>query len=391
MHPTSGSESSAVPQLQPHERAGFGPPFPLRSGNWGTTRIALSPDGKTLVGCFPHRAANELALINISRMTSVILRHPDERFMLTAPQFSSDGKTIVIVAAPYPYVGTGTLIFYDVSGGPSKTISGIPPRSFSSAAVSPNGRHIAYFRDIVPYPETPRVLPEERSNLWRALFELDLQSGVETRLSGSVWGGGSVWYDAAGTGLYLITGLPLKAVDREGYVWFEEESGFPDWTDPRRAAFNGFWWDRKAEIPDLPDPIVPREAIWDQRTGRLRGGLYGVDRLDRRLFSASNDDETAPNRVGREALLCTQNSVVRTFGEQGARLEMPTNSWDGSAVAACLGTRMENGVQVLAPSEKELEIVYWRNQDARIRFSQSEPRVTETRLLEFGRSLELST
>jgi hypothetical protein len=161
-------------------------------------------------------------------------------------------------------------------------------RAYRYPAFSPDGKRIAYWRDIdAPYPAERPLDPNARYPVGYALFEYDLATGVETRLAEQAFALPSrLFYRPQDDGFYYSAMDSLEPdPGPRGWrtrLWYEtgEES---DLSWQQRIEFSFVFLLKRGEaIPRLPEPIVPIEGLTRRAT------LIGVHRDGRPILYSSD-------------------------------------------------------------------------------------------------------
>jgi dipeptidyl aminopeptidase/acylaminoacyl peptidase len=293
--------------------------------------LAVSPDGKLVAVSAPAHSVNQLLLLDIQARRSWVLKHPIPRVGLIQPAFSSKGDRLAfVVAVPAftgEYIGTSEIWITDLRGQVERVISS-PGRMHEYPAFSPDGERLAFFRDVDPHRplKNTRWVPHENRQLKpRAIYELDLGSGAETRLSDTAFGGiFKLSYAPDGRSLTFVFVTPLRPVRLQGAT--------------------GWLFDLDAEMKTYVFSIVRGrsnevEAVPHTEASLSGGGFAGYAN-GRLILLHSTFDAAA--RAMEHRVLAVDRAAARTWfmlgGLHGRYLNQAAVSAQGRLVA------LENGV-----------------------------------------------
>ncbi|MDP3747077.1 MAG: hypothetical protein Q8Q88_08510 [Phenylobacterium sp.] len=231
--------------------------------------VAVSPDGALFVSATAGRPVNELDLVDIATRKGRVLSHPERRIELSQPAFSPDGKQLAFVASlpsdTGEYTGVSAIWITDLRGRAVRVISA-PGRLYAAPAFSPDGRKLAYFRDVLapPAPGMAKMPPENRALKPMALFETDLATGREARLAEQAYQGGlTIAYDEQG-GLYFRSGPALvrSVRDADGEIgWSLPNLGLGQRDDNPHIHLSHL--SRGRALPTRIEPSLPSHLLTD--------------------------------------------------------------------------------------------------------------------------------
>lgn len=193
--------------------------------------LAVSAQGGMVALSTPAHPVNELLLLDLKARRSWRLKHPIGRVGLLQPTFSPRGdKLAFVVGVPSftgEFDGVSEIWITDLRGEVERVISS-PGRMHKYPTFSPDGERLAFFGDV--HPQRPlrntRWVPHENRHLKpAAIYELDLRSGKETRLTQAAVGGTfGLSYAPDGQDLTFVSVSPLRPVKVEGETaWISDD------------------------------------------------------------------------------------------------------------------------------------------------------------------------
>lgn len=290
--------------------------------------LAISPDGGLLVSATPRQPTNSLDVIDPDRRTGWRIAHPHPRVGLIEPAFSPDGRKLAfVVGLPSPaaeFTGVSAIWIVDCQGRRLQVIAA-PGRLYRHPVFSADGQRLAYARDVFePVGPRPPLPPENQSAKPLSLFETDLATGRERRLSQERYGYlRPVAYGPQGTDLYFQASMRLVPAS----------PGSP-YLAPDRA----YW----QSIPPPPAP-VPLQ-------------LFRVALADGAIGDVGPDFAPIPGRGPGGVLGLTPDGGVLLFDAQTEgrdRLAWSIYRADGAKVRRAAGDREPRYVQGAAVSPGE--------------------------------------
>lgn len=198
----------------------------------GETSIALSDDGSLAALASRTEPVNRLEILDLDGARSWIYEHPDPSIALLDPTFSPDGQTIAVVAARPSrigrYDGASDILLINREGRIQHRIAG---RYYRHPSFSPDGKEIAYFRDVTGTASmTPGHVSrlEDREGHAFSLFKSAANGDGEVRLIDGAFGrASSLFYSNDGRSLVFRAGQPSKFVagDPDNGVWINSAEG----------------------------------------------------------------------------------------------------------------------------------------------------------------------
>lgn len=238
--------------------------------------IALSKSGDRIAFPIPNKRSpygrvlpsEGLLILDLGNQTATKLSYRTPTIELVDPAFSPDGATLAMVATPVPRFGWGEIWITSVDGQPARRIKG-HQRSYMSPQFSADSGKLAFFGDIWTPESNPTMMwPEYRSRSsaqpW-GVFEMDLSSSREERLSDMGWGvADQIRYDGSLNGIVVWAHRRLKLVELpQGPAWrpmqtweapFPAPKGAEDFAVPRTVVLKraGASWSIQATPPPPP-------------------------------------------------------------------------------------------------------------------------------------------
>jgi hypothetical protein len=314
-------------------------------------------DGSLLAVALPFAPSNEVLVIDIAARRGWRLRHRHRRVLVTTPVFLPDGRLSLIVSPPPQYLGVSEIWIIDVrSGASSACISGRPAYLYRRPHFSADSTKCVAFREaddaLYPWPEG-RPRREYREPHPVSLFEIDLATRSEQRLSARAFENGSAFYAGDRDGYYLSTSDPLITTPP---LWPGGPSGYegPDFLavlNEEHYPFNGFFITQGEEFIDRPTGVIP-DALFDADQSRgSHAYLEDADYTGGLVISYQHPHPNAAFGLCISAAIVRGGEVVKRVELDGPRLDTPRISGDGQTVAGLLGARRENGTDVGFPYE----------------------------------------
>jgi len=238
--------------------------------------IAVSADGARVISASMGHPGDELRVFDLGTGAGYLLKHPDKRIVLSDPAVSPDGTRLAFVVGRPGRTRASEIWITDIDGGHPVRLRELG-RAYRRPAFSPDGRRLAYFRDVdappAGDPREPLNGPNARAY---ALFERDLDSGTEARLAERRFRiPCGLAYRPQDDGFYYCALNPLLDAGLTADGLFE---GDPDSLESmayeRRTGFAHVFFFRRGEpIPLWPVPYAPAGA-WSP-------SLIGVDMAGR--------------------------------------------------------------------------------------------------------------
>jgi hypothetical protein len=220
---------------------------PMRTPGWDRNGLALSMDGRLLATALDRAPTNEILVVDTATRRGWCLRHRHRRVLVTAPVFLPDGRLSLIVTPPPNYMRLSEIWIVDArSGASSACISGRPAYLYRRPHFSADCTKCVVFREaddgLYPWPEG-RPRREYREPNPVSLFEIDLSTRSEQRLSAHAFELGRAFYAQDRDGYYLSTSDPLITTPP---LWPGGPSGYeaPDFLtglSEESYPFNGFF------------------------------------------------------------------------------------------------------------------------------------------------------
>jgi len=307
--------------------------------------LAVSPDGEMLAAATPFTAINRLDLIEWRAGVGQALVHADPQRALLQPTFSPDGQQLAFVVAQPSKVGQITNVseiwISDLNGVVIKRIAE-EGRLFTNPVFSPDGRRLAYFRDVEhDAGSSPDDVErrETREIVAMVAFEFDLEDGTQTQLSFQPFGSPrGLHYVPGSSGDFILeVGPPLSPVDVNGEPrWTltpEIVSAMSDQIAAGQSGANVFRWQRGA-----PMPLFPRQ-LYGGSDGLEHPEFVGPARGDGLLIA----DVRTGAGTDRTVILLRAANTNRELFDLGERQLAQINVSADLKVAAAFNNKMERG------------------------------------------------
>jgi hypothetical protein len=191
--------------------------------------ISLSPNGDFVAIPLPRTPVNEVHVFDLKTGSARVYVHPIQRIRMVYPAISPNGENMAVVVSPPPYDGHCEIWIIELATGKARVLKNDRPRSVYWPTWSPDGRRIAYQRDVEapPLPERRAPRPENISSVNCSLFDQDLTEQVETQVTPTAFFGKyseATYANDANSFIVNIT-VPLVGVPRE-------QDGMPLWGLP---------------------------------------------------------------------------------------------------------------------------------------------------------------
>lgn len=331
-------------------------PLPVRFLSGGGYDLSISFDGKLMAAALPYAPANEVLIIDIASRRGWRLQHHHRRVLLTDPSFLPDGRLALLVSPPPRYLGISEIWINELSGAASSCIAGRPASLYQKPHFSRDSTTCLVFReaDEAPHPwPANRPRREFREPHPGALFEVDLRTGVERRLSQRVFEKGRAYYASDRDGYYLSTSPPLIAGEPpwQGAPTPYRSPPFSEIDANEAYPFNGYFLPIGEEVSERPLCVIPDILFRADEMEGSHATLQSADYTGQLLVSYFHPHPEAASGLCNSAAFVRDGEVLRRIELGGPRLENPRMSGDGQTVAGFLGPLRENGVNVHFPNQ----------------------------------------
>ena len=313
--------------------------------------LAISPDGELLVAATPFVAINRLDLIRWRTEEGTAFEHPDASMALVEPTFSPDGRLIAFVVARPSRAGGITEVseiwISDTLGNVSKKLR-TSNRLYSAPAFSPDGRKLAYFRDIEDEEAGPSPEAAERrasrGEVALALFEYDLALQTEVQLTTQPFTSPfRLHYAKDGSGALIFNaGHPLGVVTVDGHQrWMitpEILAHQYEQINSRVYDPGVYRWNRGEKLSMFPEPLYRIDDDLMYPTFVATGD--GADLILANMRSVNGEDHIV-------VLVYSQDRRLQLFDMGDRQLTQIVISLDRSVAAAFNNHRGHEGEEAL--------------------------------------------
>lgn len=369
-------------------------PPPMRSADARDYDLALSPDGTLIAAALPFAPTNEVLIIDVASRRGWRLQHPHRRVLITNPSFLPNGQLALLVTPPPMYFGVSEIWINDVNGSASACISGHTPYLYRKPHFSLDSAKCLTFREANQAEPRPPGSPrrEYREPSPVSLFEIDIGTGNEHRLSERAFERGQAFYAPAQAGYFLSTSPPLIAGAPPwpgGPVPYRSPS-FSSIDSDEAYPFNGFFVAANDEIGDRPTGIIPAALYQLDETPGSHARLEDADHTGQLLISYQHRRDDAAFGICVSAAIVSEGDVRRQIELGGPRLETPRISADGRTIAGFVGARRKDGVDVTLSSDDRPLLFVIERDGERSLLSVSDIRIDEApRVLEPSANAEI--
>lgn len=191
--------------------------------------VAVAPGGSILASATPRQPVNVLDIVDLRSGSAWRLVHPNARVGPLEPAFSPDGRRLAfVVGLPSPaaeFTGVSAIWVVDLAGKVQRVISS-PGRLYRRPVFSRDGKRLAFARDVFePAAGFLPRRPENRSAKPQSLFEVNLETGAERRLSAERYQLlRPVTYAPTGDGIFFQASMRMIPVEPGSAVLVPDEA-----------------------------------------------------------------------------------------------------------------------------------------------------------------------